>query len=182
MVIFIVMREILENEGRVWARDALSSQDLNVLEQAAKFSNKSMNKNWALPWHQDRVIAVNTKIDHNGYINWSQKSGIWHCEPPTDLLDNMFFARVHFDDCQEDNGCLQVALKSHKYGKILATDIYKTIATLDKELCSAKRGDILFVKALTLHRSLSSQSSLPRRALRIDYSATTLPSPLRWAI
>jgi len=141
-----------------------------------------MNKNWALPWHQDRVIAVNTKIDHNGYINWSQKSGIWHCEPPTDLLDNMFFARVHFDDCQEDNGCLQVALKSHKYGKILATDIYKTIATLDKELCSAKRGDILFVKALTLHRSLSSQSSLPRRALRIDYSATTLPSPLRWAI
>ena len=50
------------------------------------------------------------------------------------------------------------------------------------EICDARRGDLLFVKALALHRSSSSSapSGGHRRALRIDYSSEELPFPLEW--
>ena len=44
-----------------------------------------------------------------------------------------------------------------------------------------RRGDVLFVKALTLHRSRSSARQTGRRTLRIDYCAGRLPPPLAWA-
>lgn len=143
--------------------------------------NKTSKMNWALPWHQDRVIAVKEKEGHEGFINWSNKSGVWHCEPPIDILENMVFARVHLDAATKANGCLELAIGSHKYGKILSKDTNAIVSKLPKETCIAERGDILFAKVLTLHRSIGSTSMSPRRALRIDYSNHNLPEPLKWA-
>jgi len=144
--------------------------------------NKTSQTNWSLPWHQDRVIAVENKFETPGFDNWSQKSGLWHCEPPIEILEKMMFARVHLNDSDETNGCLEVALGSHKSGKVLSRDIANTVAELNIESCIARRGDILFAKALTLHRSGASRSKSPRHALRIDYSNQTLPNPLKWVL
>lgn len=143
--------------------------------------NKSEASNWTLPWHQDRVIAVREKADVPGFFNWTRKSGVWHVEPPIDLLKRMMFARVHLDAATADNGCLELAPGSHAVGKIAEADIDAVAgASGPPEHCVAERGDILFVKALTLHRSRASQSAAERRALRIDYSADRLPPPLEW--
>lgn len=69
-----------------------------------------------VPWHQDRVIAVKEKADAPGVSNWSKKPGIWHCEPPADILDQMLFVRVHFDRTDAENGAMEIARASHKAG------------------------------------------------------------------
>jgi len=142
--------------------------------------NKSSSQNWALPWHQDRVIAVKEKVELAGFTNWSRKSGIWHCEPPIEILTNMIFARVYLDDVDPSNGSLQLALGSHKFGKNLSSDIGQIVKKSDVEICNGKRGDVLLVKALTLHRSQKAMSDATRRVMRIDYAAEALPSPLKW--
>lgn len=144
------------------------------------YFNKSHTLNWSLPWHQDRVIAVSDKVKRPDFKNWSQKAGVWHCEPPENILKDMIFARVHLDDASDTHGALELALGSHKSGCIASRDIPKIVGQCSTEICTAKRGDILIVKALTLHRSRASNTHAPRRTLRIDLSAAQLPSPLSW--
>ena len=142
--------------------------------------NKSAKQNWSLPWHQDRVIAVDTRAELAGFSNWSRKSGIWHCEPPIKLLAKMVFARVYLDDVDSSNGSLELALGSHKFGKVLSGHVEQVTKLCDVESCEARRGDILLVKALTLHRSKKALSDAPRRVMRIDYASEQLPPPLKW--
>lgn len=144
--------------------------------------NKSEAGNWALPWHQDRVIAVRNRVDVPGFSNWTRKAGVWHVEPPVRLLERMVFARVHLDAAAAENGALEIALETHGHGKIADADVSALVARTGQvtELCVADRGDILLAGALTLHRSRASQSADGRRAVRIDYSADELPPPLEW--
>jgi ectoine hydroxylase-related dioxygenase (phytanoyl-CoA dioxygenase family) len=144
--------------------------------------NKSKSENWYIPWHQDRVIAVKQKQDLDGYSSWTDKAGTWHVEPPIEMLEKMFFARIHLDDTDERNGCLEVALRTHELGKIRAEDVGEVVAHAPVEMCRANRGDVLLVKALTLHRSQKAKADTDRRTLRIDYCASALPAPLEWAM
>ena len=142
--------------------------------------NKTDDVNWTVKWHQDRVIAVKKRHDLPGFFNWSKKSGVWHCEPPIDILKNMIFARIHLDDSGAGNGCLEIANGSHKSGKIATNEAKEIANKCAQETCAAKSGDILLIKALALHRSAPSKSIKPRRTLRIDYCNTPLPKPLEW--
>ena len=144
--------------------------------------NKSSGLNWSVPWHQDRVIAVRERHETDGYTAWTRKAGQWHVEPPLALLESMLFARVHLDDTDLSNGCLELALGSHRLGRVSADDAARVAERQVVEPCCAVRGDVLFVKALTLHRSGSSRVQSGRRTLRIDYAAASLPEPLRWAL
>lgn len=145
--------------------------------------NKSQDANWSVPWHQDRVISVNTKTDVSGYSNWVAKSGFWHCEAPEQLLSKMIFARIHIDSSTSENGPLELALGSHKHGCISAEDAGAIANGCAMESCRAKAGDVLFVHALTLHRSSSARFPTARRALRVDYAPrASLNSKLRWAV
>lgn len=143
--------------------------------------NKAEDNNWTLPWHQDRVLALQVRADVDGFVNWTRKSEIWHAEPPTELLANMLFARVHLDQASEENGCLRLALGTHARGKIAASDVEEIASKAPQEDCVAARGDVLLAKALILHRSSPSRSNAPRRAIRIDYCNEALPAPLAWA-
>lgn len=143
--------------------------------------NKTEANNWTLPWHQDRVVALLNRIEMPGFSNWTNKVGIWHAEPPIGLLEHMVFARVHLDDTNDKNGCLQLAVGTHRLGKISADDAGIIAKTASIEDCVAQRGDVLFAKALILHRSSPSRTSASRRAIRIDYCAENLPPPLQWA-
>jgi len=143
--------------------------------------NKSTKSNWAVGWHQDRVIAVREKHKAEGFTNWTQKSGIWHCEPPIEILENMMFARVHLDESTVENGCLEVVQNSHKYGRVSKAEIPALVEKSKTENCVAKAGDVLFAKALISHRSKPSTSAGSRSAIRVDFSNYSLKKPLYWA-
>lgn len=145
--------------------------------------NKTAGSNWGVPWHQDRVVAVARRHDVPGYANWLQKESAWHCEPPAGMLKGMVFARVHFDPCGEENGAMELALGSHRHGLVDASDARLVAESCPQEVCAAAPGDVVFVKALTLYRSLTSRSGAPRRALRIDFARRSeLDDRLQWAI
>ncbi len=145
--------------------------------------NKSSDANWGVPWHQDRVIAVAQMVECTGYGNWVSKGGFWHCEPPLKLLARMLFVRIHIDPCDELNGAMEVALGSHKLGFVAASSAGSAAETLPTELCKADPGDVLIVKALTLHRSRAAAQPSSRRALRVDYAnRCDLDPRLQWSI
>ncbi|MEZ5850068.1 MAG: phytanoyl-CoA dioxygenase family protein [Hyphomicrobiaceae bacterium] len=144
--------------------------------------DKTEKANWVVPWHQDRVIAVTARHEVPGYSNWTHKRDVWHVEPPVALLERMFFARVHLDDTDGSNGCMEIALGSHRHGVVPSHHAAELATAGPVEACVARRGDLVFVDALTLHRSGASMSPRPRRTLRIDFSADDLPYPLQWAL
>lgn len=195
---------MLEQEGRVWFRRALSDASISSLDETTSTVgrplgalasqlmpgarpvrviafNKTEATNWILPWHQDRVVALRERVEMPGFTNWTNKAGIWHAEPPIELLERMVFARIHLDPADEQNGCLQLALGTHACGKIAAADAEAIANGTPIENCIAQRGDVLFAKALILHRSSSSRTHAGRRAIRVDYCAEPLPAPLEWA-
>lgn len=143
--------------------------------------SKTQVANWAVPWHQDRVIAVARRADVPGFSNWSEKTGQWHCEPPTDLIAGMLFVRLHLDTHTVENGAMEIALGSHRRGLVAAADAAGAAAAYPVEICTAAPGDVLIMAMLTLHRSPSSRSTAPRRAVRVDFSDQALPAPLGWA-
>lgn len=138
------------------------------------------DQNWGVPWHQDRVIAVAARHDVSGYGNWSQKAGVWHCEPPPAVWDQMMFVRLHLDPADSANGAMEIALASHRRGLIAATDAARIAADGPTEVCVAARGDVLVLKMLTLHRSRPATTPHPRRTFRVDFAAFALPAPLDW--
>jgi hypothetical protein len=77
---------------------------------------KGVERNWGVPWHQDRVIALRDRKEVAGYGNWSRKADVWHCEPPLDLLHRMTFLRVFLDPVGPENGGVEFALGSHREG------------------------------------------------------------------
>lgn len=143
--------------------------------------DKNEANNWTLPWHQDRVIAVKKKAAASGFTNWSRKGEIWHCEAPLSLLSRMVFVRLHLDTATSDNGAIDIAVGSHWKGVVKSENAACEAESLPIEPCVADRGDLLVLKMLTLHRSQASHDASPRRAIRIDYAADPLPSPLEWA-
>jgi hypothetical protein len=145
--------------------------------------NKPSSANWTVPWHQDRVIAVADHIEVSGYSNWVAKGPVWHCEPPIGLLHSMVFIRVHFDGCDETNGAIEIALGSNRKGFVDARQAKDVAEMHEIEVCRANPGDVLIVKALTLHRSSSSHLVGSRRALRVDYARRNDLDPrLSWSI
>lgn len=143
--------------------------------------DKSDALNWSLGWHQDRVIPLRDRQDVPGFSAWSRKAGVWHAEPPSEFLRSMFFLRVHLDDASAEKGALEIALGTHRMGRVLAVDAEALAAMCVREVCVASRGDVLAASALLLHRSGASRSTYSRRAIRIDYATTDLPAPLTWA-
>lgn len=144
--------------------------------------NKTSDNNWAVPWHQDRVIAVAAQHDISGYGNWSCKNGAWHCEPPAAVLDQMFFVRVHLDDNTLEDGPMRIALESHKLGAVPAAEAKSIAERFPVEDCVARRGDVLVLKMLTLHSSSPSLTTNSRRVFRVDYAPKDLlPAPLEWS-
>ena len=160
-----------------------TSLDLSPTPVRLATFDKTQQTNWAVPWHQDRVIAVSERHDLPGYVNWLRKDGYWHVEPPAELLEGMVFIRLHIDSADETNGSLQLALGSHKAGRVPSDETASLAKACRIESCRAEPGDVLIVKALTLHRSESSASSRQRRAVRIDFAdRSALPPPLNWAL
>lgn len=144
--------------------------------------DKTPNANWKVPWHQDVTIAVDRKIEADGYGPWSMKAGVLHVQPPASVLEQMISLRLHLDDCDERNGALKVVPGSHRYGRLPEADASRSGQDGPVAVCDAKAGDILLMRPLLLHASSPAVSPGHRRVIHIDYAAVELPAGLAWAV
>ncbi len=149
-----------------------------VAIQAIAF-DKTDGANWKVPWHQDLIHPFAAPVRSPGYLLPSLKDGIDYAQPPAEVLNDMLAARLHFDDCTEENGPLRVSPGSHKVGIIPQAQIAEVVARLGEEVCLAEKGEILLMKPLTLHASSKATKPRHRRVLHIVFhSGAEIPE--RW--
>jgi hypothetical protein len=146
------------------------------------YFDKTPQSNWAVPWHQDRTIAVRERQDVSGFGPWSLKDGVLHVEPPVSLMDTMLTLRVFVDDCSADNGPLEVAFGSHRCGRLASADIAGVAGRAGVFIATGRAGDVLAMKTLAVHRSARATRAAHRRVLHVDYATVDLPAPLAWAL
>lgn len=139
--------------------------------------DKTPEENWPVAWHQDLTIAVEARVEIEGYGPWSHKDGAVHVQPPVKVLESMVTARIHLDETPEGNGALRVVPGSHTRGRLSAA-----VRDADDEVvCACGAGDVLLMAPLLLHSSKRSLSPSRRRVLHFEFApASVLDSRLSW--
>ena len=142
--------------------------------------DKTSEINWAVAWHQDRTVAVQTRVETEAFGPWSTKDGVLHVAPPVMVLRGMVTLRLHIDPCDESNAPLKVALGTHLLGVIAADKAAEVAAAHPILVCDADAGDVWAYSTLILHASERSRSVGRRRVLQVDYAAQPLSCGLKW--
>jgi len=146
----------------------------------AIFFDKTSDRNWLVPWHQDLNIAVAAPTDIAGWGPWSVKDGLPHVRPPAEALAAMLTLRLHLDDCDADNGALLTLPGTHTHGILDDTRLAAFKTAVTPVLCAMSAGDALLMRPLLLHASGKSVSARRRRILHIEYAGFALPPGLAW--
>lgn len=138
--------------------------------------DKVQDANWKVPWHQDVTIAVQNRIETDGFGPWSMKADVLHVQPPAAVLEKMLSVRIHLDPCGEANGALRVIPGSHRLGRIAEEQIPSIRATTSEHTCVMGIGDVLLMRPLLLHASSASRVPDHRRVVHLDFAAVPLPT------
>jgi ectoine hydroxylase-related dioxygenase (phytanoyl-CoA dioxygenase family) len=142
--------------------------------------DKTGSANWIVPWHQDRSIAVRTRIEIAGFGPWSFKAGVAHVQPPTEILQQMLTLRFHLDPCGNDNGPLRVIGGTHRC--ILdQSEVESAVATGAQTVWVTASGGLLVMRPLLLHASSPATAPSHRRVIHIEFGPSSLPGGLHWA-
>lgn len=144
------------------------------------FFDKTPEANWKVAWHQDVTIAVERRIDVEGFSAWTLKAGIVHVQPPISVLQDILTLRIHLDDTDESNGALKVLPGSHLIGRLTQQDIEVWKRKTATVTCCVPTGGALLMRPLLIHSSSVSPRPTHRRVLHLDFSARQLPGGLRW--
>ena len=131
--------------------------------------DKTPDQNWPVLWHQDLTIAVQERVDVDGYGPWSVKDEVPHVQPPLSLLESMITARVHLDDADESNGALRVVPDSHLAG-VIASDEVSKFTEKQERSCNCRTGDVLLMSPLLLHSSRRARDVRHRRVLHFEFA------------
>ena len=131
-------------------------------------------------WQQGLAIAVRERAHVAGWGPWSEKQGVPHVQPPTEVLERMLAVRVHLDDCGADDGPVRVLAGSHRVGRLSAAAIESWRAAAPAVDCLAERGAIVAFRPLILHASAPAVAPAHRRVVHLDFAAEALPEPLEW--
>jgi len=142
---------------------------------------KSEEANWHVAWHQDLAIAVQNRVEVDGFVSWSSKEGVLHVQPPIQFLERMLTLRLHLDAADETNGALWVSPGSHHSGRLPAGEAASIAEQRGKQLCAVNAGDAMLMRPLLLHASRKTSSNRPRRVIHLEFSGALLPVPLLWA-
>lgn len=142
--------------------------------------DKTASANWALAWHQDRVIAVREREEVEGFGPWTRKHGALHVAPPFELLAGMLTLRAHLDPVPQTNAPLLVAPGSHRFGRISEADVPEVVSKCGVAMCLAEAGDIWIYATPILHASDRASVATHRRVLQVDYAVGDLPGGLQW--
>jgi ectoine hydroxylase-related dioxygenase (phytanoyl-CoA dioxygenase family) len=142
---------------RAWfaAHDGLLELARQLLQKPARLSrlqafDKSAGANWFVPWHQDRAED-------------GQERGV-------EQLERTVALRIHLDDCDENNGPLEVIPGSHSAGRLDAAAIAAWSAATSPVLCLVVRGDIVAMRPLLIHRSQRARMPAARRVLHLEFT------------
>jgi ectoine hydroxylase-related dioxygenase (phytanoyl-CoA dioxygenase family) len=142
--------------------------------------DKIPNANWKVTWHQDVTIAVQEKVEAQGFGPWSIKADVLHVQPPAFVLEQMISVRFHLDPCGEDNGALRVIPGSHLKGRIPDEEIARIREEVPERICAVRAGGALLMRPLLLHASSPSRVPGHRRVVHLDFAAVNLPNGMRW--
>lgn len=146
----------------------------------AVFFDKLPDANWNVAWHQDTSIAVTAKADIPGFRCWREKQGILYVEPPENYLSSIVTLRIHLDSANTDTGVLRVIPKSHRKGRVSSKNILEKVEKSAVIECTANPGDVLLMNPLLFHSSRKATKPKHRRIIHLEYSALSLPEPLKW--
>jgi ectoine hydroxylase-related dioxygenase (phytanoyl-CoA dioxygenase family) len=142
--------------------------------------DKIPDANWKVPWHQDVTIAVQERVEAEGFGPWSIKANVLHVQPPAFVLEHMVSVRLHLDPCEEANGALRVIPGSHRLGRIREERIPAIREALSERVCVVGGGGALVMRPLLLHASSPSRAPEHRRVIHVDFTALQLPNGMRW--
>jgi ectoine hydroxylase-related dioxygenase (phytanoyl-CoA dioxygenase family) len=135
----------------------------------ATFFDKHARANWAVPGHQDRVMAVTATTARKPRF----RDGIAYAELDAESLAGLVALRIHFDPTDSDTGALCVVPGSHLNGVMPNAQISNV--PLDQYVpCVASPGDVLILRPLLLHRSSPSRGEAQRRVLHVVYGTQEL--------
>ena len=143
--------------------------------------DKTAARNWLVPWHQDRTIAVDRRDEQADVRCWTVKSGVDHCEPPVGLLERMVTLRWHLDAVGPEDGCIRVLPGSQRLGRLAAADIRDLLAKIPAVDVPAPAGGVFVMSPLLVHSSRKRTTQGHRRVLHVELAAADPPAPLRWA-
>jgi len=174
------MRDLAESRAICSAVKAVLGSGARVVRGI--LFDKTEEANWKVPWHQDVTIAVDRKVEAEGYGPWSVKAGILHVQPPASVLERMVSVRLHLDDCPEENGALRVIAGSHTSGKLNERLIQDIAMRSVAVTCAMQPGGVLMMRPLVLHASSASKLPGHRRVVHFDYAAADLPVGMDWAV
>ena len=145
------------------------------------FFDKTPEANWPVLWHQDLSLALAQKDDVEGWGPWSIKAGVWHVQPPAEILASMLTVRLHLDDCHSHNGPLRVLPGSHRFGRLSRERIAELRRTTHEAECLAPASSALLFRPLLLHASSPARTPSHRRVIHLEFAAAdALPAPLSW--
>jgi len=173
------LRPILASSGPVGAV-AASVLGAGCRPVRAILFDKTEAMNWALGWHQDRTIAVLTRIEVEGFGPWTVKNGIPHVAPPFALLAGMVTLRLHLDRVTAANAPLLIAPGSHRLGRIAGPAVAEAVRSCGRVACLAEAGDVWLYATPILHASEAATEPAHRRVLQVDFAVGELPSGLDW--
>ncbi len=142
--------------------------------------DKIPGANWKVPWHQDVTIAVQEKIEADGFGPWSVKADVLHVQPPTAILEHMLSVRLHLDNCGEENGALRVIPGSHLQGRIPEKEIPSVRQRSSEHVCAVALGGALLMRPLCFMLPLRRVFQDIARVIHLDFASVQLPSGMRW--
>ncbi|MBA4015698.1 MAG: phytanoyl-CoA dioxygenase [Pirellula sp.] len=143
------------------------------------YFEKSAERNWLVPVHQDLSIPVAQRVEHPALGGWSEKEGSLFVQPPVETLEQLIAVRLHLDVCSAEDGPLRVVPGSHRLGR-MAPEAAVAARQRSEVSCLAERGAVLAMRPLLLHASSKSQGSSRRRVLHFVYGPRLLNYGLRW--
>lgn len=141
---------------------------------------KSRERNWLVPVHQDLSIPVRERVAHPALRGWSEKEGGVFVQPPVDVLEQLVALRVHLDPCREEDGPLQFVPATHMLGRVDAGQARVLKGTGPVVTCALERGGVLMMRPLALHASSKAGGTSRRRVLHFVFGPPELPHGLRW--
>jgi hypothetical protein len=141
---------------------------------------KSAERNWLVPLHQDLSIPVARRVADPALSGWSLKEGIDFVRAPAHVLAQLVAVRVHLDPCGVDDGPLRVVPGSHRHGILDQQQLSALRAQRGETVCVADTGAALVLRPLLLHASSKGSGGSARRVLHFVFGPAALPHGLEW--
>jgi hypothetical protein len=141
---------------------------------------KSSERNWLVPLHQDLSIPVRERVDDPRLSGWSEKEGVLYVQAPDEVLEQLVAVRIHIDECGPEHGPLRVIPGSHRDGRVGEKEILAIRQERGECECVVGRGGALIMRPLLVHASSKASAPNRRRVLHFLFGPGALPMGLEW--